>query len=668
MISRIAAPRTVLIWTVVLLSLLLCDGRAAGQTTVIQVDDLDFMTAGQNMWGPGTSFQMDETFDQLLFPFNDSGTVDATILGTGVSFDYSVMGKAGLEARLRIDSGTVNTDYPIRLSAMLPDKVGIGDTFTIDTSSFSHLPSLLSTTGPAARFTLDAILELDASVGPGSIKAVGFDVAEFGTTSLDFPDYRKSLIDIGSGASGIEFDTGPWGTISLDIPEQLNTSTTDLHDPELKFLESAGVNEDKFLNMSVDIDAIAQSAFGLPEDVLEGDFELLDDDNGDGNADLSFEYTLLNLQADLGLKFAQQFRFTPDSIDIKMTSSTGEVETGQLGEGFTFTAPSATGEVTIDAEFTMNGRLRNQTGFVANGSLTLEVLELVLHNEIGPDFDANLAKDLLGLDRDFLIEEEIPEGGLQSDPLYVFDETFKLGGFMAQDARYSVDVIGKDFGDAPDSYRTLLASNGPRYLEGDLQRLGEIWDWEKDGQPTLLANGDDASISGGYPNPVDDEDGILFGGNYVDVFFNITRPGVNDYLFDAWWDTNRNGVFDHPGPIVAPEHYIDEVISLAPGLHSFRFALPFDPRKYYSRHRLTWADGPGGVTVDTDITPFGEFRGADGFSHGEVEDYPAVPEPSTFVLLSIGGVALVGCGWRRKRRQECARSLSLCRRLFHEKM
>ena len=30
---------------------------------------------------------------------------------------------------------------------------------------------------------------------------------------------------------------------------------------------------------------------------------------------------------------------------------------------------------------------------------------------------------------------------------------------------------------------------------------------------------------------------------------------------------------------------------------------------------------------------------------------PAVPEPSAFALLGIGGVALVGYGWRRKRRR-----------------
>jgi hypothetical protein len=202
----------------------------------------------------------------------------------------------------------------------------------------------------------------------------------------------------------------------------------------------------------------------------------------------------------------------------------------------------------------------------------------------------------------------------------------------------------KDFGDAPDSYHTYLASDGPRYQEGELQRLGFRWDAEPDGQPTQLANGDDLNYWGvGGP---DDEDGVIFGDSWVDVLIDITRPGFNDYSLRAWWDTNENGIFDH-----LVELFIDDILSLDAGSYWRHFDLGFNPKDYYSRFRLTWLDDPlglfGGVSRLTDITPHGEFLSADGLSHGEVEDY--VPEPGTFALLGAGALAF-RFTLRRKRR------------------
>jgi hypothetical protein len=202
-----------------------------------------------------------------------------------------------------------------------------------------------------------------------------------------------------------------------------------------------------------------------------------------------------------------------------------------------------------------------------------------------------------------------------------------------------------DYGDAPDSYRTLLASDGPRYQESALQHLGRLWDYETDGQPTPRANGDDLNLWG-HGGP-DDEDGVIFGSTWVDLFVEILRPGMNDYLLRAWWDINENGMFDHLAELL-----IDDILSLDVGGYWLHYDLGFDPLKYFSRFRLTWLDDldglTGGVSRSTDITPYGEFLSADGISHGEVEDY--VPEPPSIALLGLGALAM-RFGMRKDRKR-----------------
>jgi hypothetical protein len=191
---------------------------------------------------------------------------------------------------------------------------------------------------------------------------------------------------------------------------------------------------------------------------------------------------------------------------------------------------------------------------------------------------------------------------------------------------------GRDFGDAPDSYRTLLASDGPRYLEGELQRLGLRWDKEPDGQPSEDALGDDINLLGaGGP---DDEDGVIFGASWVDILIDIARAGPEPYSLRAWWDINENAMFDH-----LSELFIDELLMLDVGQHLLHFDLAFDPRQYYSRFRLTWDP------LDPDVLPYGEFVSSDLIAHGEVEDYAPVPAPASLALVALG---LLAGAWRRR--------------------
>jgi hypothetical protein len=61
----------------------------------------------------------------------------------------------------------------------------------------------------------------------------------------------------------------------------------------------------------------------------------------------------------------------------------------------------------------------------------------------------------------------------------------------------------EDFGDAPDSYHTLLANNGARHKIVDEVHLGQLINAEPDGAPTPRADGDDK-------NNIADEDGVVF--------------------------------------------------------------------------------------------------------------------------------------------------------------
>ncbi len=113
-----------------------------------------------------------------------------------------------------------------------------------------------------------------------------------------------------------------------------------------------------------------------------------------------------------------------------------------------------------------------------------------------------------------------------------------------------------DFGDAPDSYGTLLNSNGPRhtpftsvYLGG---ALGSYYDAEPDGQPSSMADGDDTHDQNGrVVVGQSDEDGLVKGFPAVSLLkstyslqISVYNNSGADATVSAWIDLNKNGAFD----------------------------------------------------------------------------------------------------------------------------
>jgi uncharacterized protein YegL len=159
-----------------------------------------------------------------------------------------------------------------------------------------------------------------------------------------------------------------------------------------------------------------------------------------------------------------------------------------------------------------------------------------------------------------------------------------------------------DFGDAPDPYHTLLASNGASHEIDPRVYLGATVDSEVDGQPTQVADGDDINN--------DDEDGVVFGlltqGSTSGVQVTASVAG----MLNAWIDFNGNGNWADADEQI----FTDEI--LVAGVNNLNFDVPSGAAEgdTYARFRF---NTQGGLP----------FNGS--AADGEVEDYVIKIEAST---------------------------------------
>ena len=154
-----------------------------------------------------------------------------------------------------------------------------------------------------------------------------------------------------------------------------------------------------------------------------------------------------------------------------------------------------------------------------------------------------------------------------------------------------------DYGDAPDTYRTLLVSNGARHAYDADVYLGTELDLEGDGQPHAAAAGDDNN------GVVDDEDGVTFPAPLVrGVPYPVTVTASQEGLLNAWVDFNGNGSW-------APDEQVFTDQPLGGGPNLLTFNVPANA-----------ATGPTFARFRFSTQPALTFEGR--AEDGEVEDYP----------------------------------------------
>ncbi|MEZ5330353.1 MAG: GEVED domain-containing protein, partial [Verrucomicrobiales bacterium] len=225
----------------------------------------------------------------------------------------------------------------------------------------------------------------------------------------------------------------------------------------------------------------------------------------------------------------------------------------------------------------------------------------------GPDVMATLVGLNDGADTGILIEHEGEQYGF-----------LILEGVPCDNVEPGQEL---DFGDASNTYATLLASNGARHVIVDGFSLGALVDADTDGAPTPNADGDDSNI-------VDDEDGVTFlsgstfvaGTTVADVQVNLTNAaGMPDPVLNAWIDFNANGVFE-------PTEQIATNTALISGMN---IVPPFDVP-------VAATSNGEGACARFRLTGLMESVGPAGPAEtGEVEDYRVFFAPPNDLALSV---------------------------------
>jgi uncharacterized repeat protein (TIGR01451 family)/fimbrial isopeptide formation D2 family protein len=171
-----------------------------------------------------------------------------------------------------------------------------------------------------------------------------------------------------------------------------------------------------------------------------------------------------------------------------------------------------------------------------------------------------------------------------------------------------------DYGDAPDTYGTTDAADGPHHHVTSALRLGADSEFDADGQPTAGADGDDT-------NRNDDEDGvsapiIQTSGRPTPVTVSAANNLAIEATLAGWIDLNDNGTFDagerQTVPVPASSGTADYTLS---------FPAPTALGRTYARLRLL----PGSPA---DPRPTGPATA------GEVEDYPVTTRALTVTKTS----------------------------------
>ena len=198
----------------------------------------------------------------------------------------------------------------------------------------------------------------------------------------------------------------------------------------------------------------------------------------------------------------------------------------------------------------------------------------------------------------YTIREVVQPGFIQTFPSSG-EHLVNYNGVALTDNYNFGNLPSRDYGDAPDSYQTTVATGGPSHGISTAVGLGAEVDRETNGIPTNTALGDDL-------NNLDDEDGVqllspLGPGGTASLSIETRNTTGGEAFLQGWIDFDGSGTFD------AIEQVFTD-ISLGNGTSTLTVNVPDTAVVGSTYARFRYSPTPGlGVGGEADA--------------GEVEDY-----------------------------------------------
>ena len=355
--------------------------------------NLIFSTAGQSMWGEGHAW----TFDHSMFvglEGSKSGGVDLVwdLLNAGAEVDARISYKAGLDLGMKIDSGSVDIQYPVGVTLNFPDAITEGELITIGSSFSLQNGASLATTFPSITPKAEAVLALNAKL---SVEACYFfDCSGWNLVNKNI-SYNKDILD----ALGIPTATGDsetysldWGTIEVTIPGDLDTEGAISGN---NLVAHTGQFAGEFLDARLNLLKLGElipgavgAAFKAFNEIEEGYIY-----HNDAVFGLSYAWNMIDLNAGAIARVMQDFEFVPD-LRVDLLTNGGDIFTSfKIGDSVEVLVPEGidsgwelTPVFSLDNSFTNNTGLRIDPAFnilLLEGDGFLTIRPVVSHEYIG---------------------------------------------------------------------------------------------------------------------------------------------------------------------------------------------------------------------------------------------------------------------------------------------